>query len=108
MRDPNHGSVVGAFQFQTAMTTAKRFLVSGRVQGVGYRYFACRAAETCGVAGTVRNLPDGTVEAVAEGEPAAVAAFRADLERGPRYGHVDRVVEEPAAVAGHSDFRVVY
>jgi acylphosphatase len=88
--------------------TAKRFIISGRVQGVGYRYFACRAAETCGVTGTVRNLPDGTVEVVAEGEPTTIAAFRVELERGPRYGRVEHVVEEPAPVAGHSDFRVVY
>ena len=88
--------------------TAKRFIISGQVQGVGYRYFASRAAETCGVAGTVRNLPDGTVEVLAEGEPSSIAAFRAELERGPRYGHVDRVVEEPAPIAGHTDFRVVY
>ena len=90
------------------MTTAKRFIISGRVQGVGYRYFACRAAEASGVAGTVRNLPDGTVEAVAEGDPAAVAAFRAELERGPRYGHVDRVAEEPVPAADRHDFHVIY
>jgi acylphosphatase len=88
--------------------TAKRFIISGQVQGVGYRYFACRAAETCGVAGTVRNMPDGTVEAIAEGEAPAVEAFRAELERGPRAGRVDRVVEEPASVAGHQSFRVIF
>ena len=90
------------------MTTAKRFNISGQVQGVGYRYFACRAAETCGVAGTVRNRPDGTVEAVAEGPESAVSAFRAELERGPRAGRVDRVVEEPAAVVGHVLFQVIF
>ena len=90
------------------MTTATRFSISGQVQGVGFRYFACRAAETCGVAGTVRNMADGTVEAVAEGPESAVAAFRAELERGPRAGRVDRVAEEPAPVAGHTSFRVIF
>jgi acylphosphatase len=90
------------------MAIARRFIISGIVQGVGYRYFARRAAEARGVAGTVRNLADGTVEAVAEGEPDAISAFRADLERGPRAGRVERVVEEPMPVAGHDTFRVTF
>ena len=87
--------------------TASRFIISGRVQGVGYRYFACRAASSCGVTGTVRNLADGSVEAIAEGDRSALDAFRAELERGPRAGFVDRVVEEPAPVVGHTTFRVI-
>ena len=90
------------------MKTARRFIVSGYVQGVGYRYFARRAAEQCGVAGTVRNLPDGTVEAYAEGEAGAVAAFRTELERGPMGGRVERVAEEEASVAGLDSFRVIF
>ena len=87
---------------------ARRFIISGMVQGVGYRYFARGAARACGVTGTVRNLPDGTVEAVAEGDERAVAAFRAELERGPSHGHVDRVVEEPAPLAGFDTFKVTF
>jgi acylphosphatase len=90
------------------MTTAKRFIIAGQVQGVGFRYFACRAAESCGVNGTVRNMPDGTVEAVAGGDEAAVEAFRAELERGPRAGRVDRVAAEPVPVVGHTSFRVIF
>ncbi len=90
------------------MTTAKRFIISGHVQGVGYRYFATRAAESCRVNGTVRNMPNGTVEAVAEGDEASVEAFRAELERGPRVGRVDHVAAEPIAVAGHMSFRVIH
>ncbi len=90
------------------MTIAKRFIVSGHVQGVGYRYFAVRAAEACSVFGTIRNLQDGTVEVIGEGETTAVEAFRQELERGPRNGHVDRVVEEPSPVVGHSSFNVIY
>jgi acylphosphatase len=104
--------VVGAFSvFQVAfcaMTTARRFIISGDVQGVGFRYFACRAAERCGVTGTVRNLPDGTVEAVGEGEPSALDAFRDALARGPHSGYVDRVLEEPAPVVGRGRFEVIF
>ena len=90
------------------MTTARRFIIIGHVQGVGYRYFTRRAAESCGVVGTVRNMPDGSVEAVAEGEPSALDAFRGELERGPSAGRVERVVEEPAPVAGYDAFRVIF
>jgi acylphosphatase len=88
--------------------TARRFIISGRVQGVGYRYFALRAAEWCGIVGTARNLPDGTVEVVAQGDEAAVGAFRAHLERGPSFGRVDRIVEEPAPPAAHDTFRITH
>ena len=70
---------------------ARRYLISGRVQGVGYRYFAQSAAEREGVAGWVRNLPDGRVEAVAEGEPEAVDRFAGRLRSGPRHAHVDEI-----------------
>lgn len=73
------------------MTVARRFIVRGRVQGVGFRYFAIRAARQAGVKGSVRNLGDGTVEAIAEGPPAAIAEFRTALEQGPSYGHVEQV-----------------
>jgi len=75
------------------MTIARRFIVRGRVQGVGFRYFAIRAARQTGVRGTVRNLPDGTVEAIAEGTMAALVDFREALEHGPSYGHVIGVDE---------------
>jgi acylphosphatase len=75
------------------MKVARRFRIIGRVQGVGYRYFAMRVATACGVAGTVRNLPDGSVEVVAEGKAAAVADFRKQLERGPALSRVTWVDE---------------
>jgi acylphosphatase len=89
------------------MPEARRFTVSGRVQGVGYRYFALRSARRHGVRGTVRNAPDGTVEVAAEGEPAALDAFRAELERGPAIGRVDRLAEQAAPVAGYDDFQII-
>ena len=76
---------------------AKRFFVSGFVQGVGFRYFARGAAERANVSGYVRNLLDGRVEAYAVGTPKELAEFRAALERGPRFASVSHVQEEDAA-----------
>jgi len=61
----------------------RRYVVEGEVQGVGFRYFAVRRALRIGVSGWVRNLPDGRVEALAEGSLAALAEFEAALRRGP-------------------------
>jgi acylphosphatase len=80
---------------------AKRFFVSGTVQGVGYRYFVERAARHLKLAGYVRNLGDGRVEAYAIGEPDALATLRASLERGPKGSSVSGVIEEPAEVDAH-------
>jgi len=66
------------------------------VQGVGYRFFAQRAAAKCGVSGWVRNRSDGSVEAYAIGTPEQLQAFRAELERGPRMASVSAVHEEEA------------
>ena len=76
---------------------AKRFFVSGFVQGVGYRYFARDAAERLHLCGYVRNLRDERVEAYAIGTDKQLAEFRAALERGPRFSRVTQVTEEPAA-----------
>ncbi|MEK6284814.1 MAG: acylphosphatase [Acidobacteriota bacterium] len=90
------------------MTVARRFIVRGRVQGVGFRYFAIRAARQAGVDGAVRNLADGTVEAIAEGPAEAIAEFRAALEQGPSYGHVTQVDETRTQPTGrYTGFDVV-
>jgi acylphosphatase len=70
---------------------ARRFLVSGRVQGVGFRYFALDAARREGLHGFVANNDDGTVEAVAEGEAEAVERFERALRRGPSRARVEGV-----------------
>lgn len=67
------------------------FRVHGGVQGVGYRRFAQREAQALGLAGWVRNQPEGSVSGEAEGPPAALAAFRERLAAGPAFAHVRRV-----------------
>ena len=86
--------------------TARRAVVHGRVQGVGFRWFAERNARSLGVAGWVRNRPDGTVETVAEGDERAVGEYLARLSRGPSGSRVDQVVVEEAASEGLSAFEV--
>ncbi len=77
--------------------TIRRFRVSGRVQGVGFRAFVVRRARTLGVAGAVRNDSDGSVTAVAEGEEGALRALRASLAAGPPRAAVTAVDEESLA-----------
>jgi acylphosphatase len=74
-------------------TQAKRFFVSGRVQGVGFRFFAERTAASLGVGGYVRNLYDGRVEVYAVGSAEQMDALKNALARGPRMASVDRVEE---------------
>ena len=88
---------------------ARRFIVKGRVQGVGFRFFAIRAARRIGVNGTVRNLADGRVEAVAEGLPDQINDFRAELRRGPSYAQVTSVEEKEMRPTGrYTGFDVEY
>ena len=69
----------------------RRFLVYGRVQGVGFRWFVWREAERLGLGGFVRNLRDGSVEVIAAGPPAALEELERVLERGPVQARVERV-----------------
>ena len=86
------------------MSLRARLVVEGRVQGVGYRYFAARVARELGVSGWVRNLADGRVEAEVAGEPAAVHAFVERLREGPPHGRVDRIgVQELAGPDGEGE-----
>jgi acylphosphatase len=77
---------------------ARRYFVSGRVQGVGYRFFTCEAAERHGIGGYARNLRDGRVEVYAVGTDAQLAAFIADLRRGPRVAFVETIAAAEAEV----------
>jgi acylphosphatase len=85
---------------------AFRYFVAGRVQGVGYRYYALRCAEAAGVAGYARNLPDGRVEVVAEGAEAALLELEERLRRGPSFGHVESLEREEIAPRGDAGFHI--
>src|SRR5215470_18343498 len=75
---------------------ARRFLVRGRVQGVGFRWFVEREAHLLGVAGWVRNNADGAVEVLAQGTREQLSALRDRLQQGPRAARVDNVDESEA------------
>jgi acylphosphatase len=80
--------------------------VSGRVQGVGFRYSCADEAKARGVNGWVRNHPDGSVEADLEGETEAVEAMVAWMRSGPRWAHVTEIDVESAEPAGATGFRI--
>ena len=84
------------------MIIAKRFLVSGRVQGVGFRYFVQDHAAVEGVHGYVQNLPDGRVEALIEGDEESVVRVERALRRGPAGARIDNVVVEDEAPSGRA------
>jgi acylphosphatase len=84
----------------------RHVFVYGRVQGVGFRFGVERAANTRRVAGWVRNRPDGTVEAVFEGELADVEALVEFCRRGPRGAEVERVDVEPESAEGLAGFHL--
>ena len=88
------------------MTAARQYLIRGRVQGVGYRYFAQREAARLGIAGWVRNLDDGCVEVHAQGSTAALAEFAGALHRGPRFAGVRGVEEVEASMLQYDGFRI--
>lgn len=75
------------------MSVARKLFISGDVQGVGFRYFTQRSAAKHQVRGYVRNLPDGRVEAWAQGNENAVAAFTHDVAAGPRFSNVTEIEE---------------
>jgi acylphosphatase len=77
---------------------ARRYRISGRVQGVGFRYFASRVARHLGLTGYAKNLRDGSVEVYAIGTGATLAALRKELQSGPRSAMVSDVLEEDAAI----------
>ncbi len=77
----------------------RRYLVSGRVQGVGFRWFVLRCAERNGLTGYARNLPDGRVEVLARGDAETQARLADALRQGPPGARVDAVTidDDPAA-----------
>ena len=86
---------------------ARRFVVRGRVQGVGFRWFVEREAHMLGIAGWVRNNHDGSVEVLAMGTRDQLLGLGSRLRQGPRAARVDDVEESEAKpVAGLNIFRI--
>ena len=85
---------------------AKRYLIRGRVQGVGFRYFALHAAEQFGVRGYTRNLDDGRVEVYAVGTREQLSDLAGWLWKGPRFADVRGVEEQEANVQQYDTFHI--
>lgn len=90
------------------MAIAQRFYVQGRVQGVGYRDFAQRAARESGVTGHARNLDDGRVEVYAIGTSDQLNGLEARLRQGPRMADVRGVEREEAEMLHYEGFVIKY
>ena len=80
------------------MKVARKYVISGRVQGVGFRYFTERKANQLGIIGCVKNCWDGSVEVYAVGEPISLEEFKGLLAEGPRSARVTSIVESEEPV----------
>ena len=90
-----------------AALIARRFLISGRVQGVFFRWFVKEIADSLGIKGWVRNLPDGKVEVWAEGEEDKIRELRSHLQQGPPEAYVTSVQEtEEEPRRTYTDFSI--
>jgi acylphosphatase len=83
-----------------------RYIVRGRVQGVGYRYFVMREAAALGVSGFARNLPDGTVEVIAEAADDVLDLFEDRLRQGPSFASVKDLDRSEVATRGDQGFHI--
>ncbi len=88
----------------TSPAATRRYVVSGRVQGVGFRYFVRSQAKKMKVRGWVRNLPDGRVETLAAGDTEALGLFEKSLRSGPAFASVEKVEIIETPEAGAEDF----
>ena len=86
----------------------RRFHVRGRVQGVGFRWWTLAQAQRLGIAGTVRNCPDGSVEVLARGTDEQLARLRRLLDRGPDTAVVEGVDETEASGVPGEGFEIVH
>lgn len=85
---------------------AYRYLVAGRVQGVGFRYFVFKRATELGLAGFTRNLPDGRVEVVAEGQESSLTDLEALLRAGPSFASVQTLERTELQPRGDQGFHI--
>jgi acylphosphatase len=105
LTEAKHASVV--MTAAEKAVEARRFIVRGRVQGVGFRWFVEREAHTLGIAGWVRNNADGSVEVLAQGTRDQLSGLHSRLREGPRAARVDAVEEAPARPTAHiTSFRI--
>ena len=81
--------------------------VTGRVQGVGFRYSTLREAQNENITGYVKNMPDGSVEIEAEGSKDQLDIFVEWCRRGPGLSHVESLIVDPLPPAGHEKFRIM-
>ena len=98
---------ISVFSRLAEMIIARKFIITGLVQGVGFRFFTQRSAARHQILGYVRNLKDGRVESLAEGEENAVENFKQDLTTGPTFSKVEEIEEivlEPGNL--YSSFRI--
>lgn len=91
------------------MKHARHIRIHGKVQGVGYRFYATRVARRLGLKGWIQNLRDGSVEALVEGEPTAIDEWIDDVREGPRYAEVTQIDQEVREYSGKlGDFDVKF
>ncbi len=90
----------------TESTPCVRFQVSGRVQGVGFRYSAMQEAVRLGISGWVKNLSNGDVEVIAQGDEQQLMQMELWLQRGPRFAQVAKVKREPSDESVTGDFEI--
>jgi acylphosphatase len=86
--------------------SARRWIIHGRVQGVGFRYFAQHAAANLGLSGYARNLDDGAVEVYAVGTEEKLSEFAGLLHKGPRFAEVHGVEEQAAEIRSYASFEI--
>lgn len=101
---PDHSGL--AQSRPSGAASALRFLVSGRVQGVGFRAATRREAQRLGLSGHAINLPDGRVEVVAEGDADALVELESWLQQGPPFSQVKALERDEVEVKGRSGFGV--
>ena len=91
------------------MKELRHIRIHGKVQGVGYRFFATRVARRLGLKGSIQNQRDGSVEAIVEGDKKAIDEWIEELKEGPRYAEVTRIDQETKDFTGRlGDFDVKF
>jgi acylphosphatase len=91
------------------MKETRQLRIHGKVQGVGFRFFATRVARRLGLKGWIQNLRDGSVQAIVEGEADAINEWIEEIREGPRYAEITRVDQEKKDYSGqYGDFDVKF